>query len=295
MITNKSDAERRRIRWSVVLPARDAAETLGVQLDALVAQLPTDSEIIVVDNKSTDATASVAESLITQFRELYVVQAIDDCGAGYARNVGASVAEGEYLLFVDADDVVAPGWFDCMSVACDRTAIVGGNIDFSHFEHGGGRSADGKWTALPTSLDFLPWAASANLAVRRDVFEAVGGFDRSLPRAEDIAFCWAVQLLGHEMTFAADSVVWYRSRPYLGDLWRQAYGNGRQIPALYLRFRHQGARAPRLRSSAKRLASLVVTFPYAAVNPRHRREWTSRAGYLGGQIVGSWRARVLCI
>jgi glycosyltransferase involved in cell wall biosynthesis len=91
--------------YSVVIPARDAARTLGRVLDSLAAQKPAPSEVIVVDDGSTDATASMAAE-----RGARVLSTGGGRFAGGARNDGWDEARGDAVVFLDADVVPAPGW-----------------------------------------------------------------------------------------------------------------------------------------------------------------------------------------
>ena len=92
--------------YSVVIPARDAARTLGRVLDALAAQEPAPAEVIVVDDGSTDATAQIAAERTAR-------GSLSTGGgrfAGGARNAGWEEARGDAVVFLDADVVPAPGW-----------------------------------------------------------------------------------------------------------------------------------------------------------------------------------------
>src|SRR2546429_2289116 len=96
---------------SVVIPARDAADTLGEQLRALAQQTYRGEwEVIVVVNASIDGTRAIAERAAAVL-PLRVVDLMTP-GTNVARNAGAMAATGEFLLFVDADDVVAPQWLE---------------------------------------------------------------------------------------------------------------------------------------------------------------------------------------
>jgi glycosyltransferase involved in cell wall biosynthesis len=111
---------------SVVIPARNAASTLGGVLQALAAQDPSPDEVIVVDDASTDETAAVAERLGAS-----VVMLASTRSAGGARNRGWEEASGDVVVFLDADAVPADGWgagvrraaaeFPRGVVACART------------------------------------------------------------------------------------------------------------------------------------------------------------------------------
>jgi glycosyltransferase involved in cell wall biosynthesis len=113
------------VKVSVVIPARNAAPTLGGVLQALRAQ-PAPDEVIVVDDASTDDTAAVAERLGAS-----VVRLEPARSAGGARNRGWEEASGDIVVFLDADAVPAEGWgagvrraaaeFPHAVVACART------------------------------------------------------------------------------------------------------------------------------------------------------------------------------
>jgi glycosyltransferase involved in cell wall biosynthesis len=114
------------VTLSVVIPARDAAATIGGVLEALAAQAQPPEEVIVVDDASRDDTAAVAER-----HGARVVRLDEPRFAGGARNRGWEEASGEVVVFLDADAVPAPGWaegvrraaaeFPGSLVACART------------------------------------------------------------------------------------------------------------------------------------------------------------------------------
>ena len=91
-----------RFRISVIMPARDAAATLGAALDSLAPFAAVGHEIPVVDDGSRDDTPRIAEA-----HGCRVVRHEQSRGPAAARNAGAGAAAGDILLFVDAD-VVAP-------------------------------------------------------------------------------------------------------------------------------------------------------------------------------------------
>jgi len=89
----------------VVIPAYNAERTIGAVLQALAEQEPSPSEVIVVDDSSTDRTAELAETAGAR------VLATDGAGfAGAARNTGWEAATTDVVVFLDADSIPAPGW-----------------------------------------------------------------------------------------------------------------------------------------------------------------------------------------
>ena len=118
------------MKLSVVVPAFNAAETIDDQLDALASQdWQGPLEIVVSDNGSTDKTVAVAKTYSKRFSRLTVIDSSDKRGAAHARNAGASVATGDYLLFCDDDDKVGDGWLNAMAAALERHPFVAARLD----------------------------------------------------------------------------------------------------------------------------------------------------------------------
>ncbi|MBK9157584.1 MAG: glycosyltransferase family 2 protein [Propionibacteriaceae bacterium] len=94
---------------SVVIPAWDVAAYLPRCLDALLNQDHSPIEIIVIDDGSSDATPAILADYAARHPEI-VARRQENAGPGPARNAGAALATGDYLIFVDADDYVEPDY-----------------------------------------------------------------------------------------------------------------------------------------------------------------------------------------
>jgi GT2 family glycosyltransferase len=171
---------------SVVIAAHNAADTLGRQLQALVDQSDAGPfEVVVALNRCTDRSREVAEDFSDRLT-MTIVDAPDMASAGYARNVGVAHAHGDTLLFCDADDVVDHRWVAEMTdaMAAQNLDVVGGTIvvDRSHVPTWIYRSAyrqmDGRCLL---AFDQVPYAITATMGCRRAAFDAVGGFETTLP------------------------------------------------------------------------------------------------------------------
>lgn len=275
---------------SVIIPAFNAEDTLSVQLQALADQeFAGRLEVIVADNLSTDRTRGTAEGFLGRFSDLKVVSASGARGASHARNAGAAEATTDHLAFCDADDVVAPGWLEAMSVSLDSNDFVTGSIDHESLNQGSGLT---HWRShvngLPTALHFLPYALSGNMAVSRAAYEKVGGFPEDMRSVgEDVAFSWQMQLAGYELKFERAAVVAYRHRHSLRDLWRQHVAFGVADAVLYKRFGEDGVPAPRSRTVLAAYARLLRKLPWFFI-PRKRpsvvRSWAKRWGRLKGSV-----------
>jgi cellulose synthase/poly-beta-1,6-N-acetylglucosamine synthase-like glycosyltransferase len=289
---------------SVVIAARDAAATIGDQLDALARQrVEVPWEVVVSDNGSTDATAAVVRSHASALPSLRVVDASAARGAGGARNVGVEAARGSIVAFCDADDIVDDGWLAGIVAAMRDHDFVGCTWGMSRLnpEHPEGLTM-GPTFRLET-LPHLAFAGAGAMAVRRHVFLAVGGFDTSLPIGEDTDLSWRIQLAGTPLGEAPNAIVHIRERSELGATLRQWYRYGRAERQLRVKFAHvpvpadaapaeqesPGGQAAELADSAKRkLRRLVRMRGWRDVAPFLQRQ-ARRAGLRWGRIDRSVR------
>ncbi|MFQ5668593.1 MAG: glycosyltransferase family 2 protein, partial [Candidatus Binatia bacterium] len=117
-------------RVSVIIPARNEANFIGHSVSAVLKQrsADVDVEVLVVDDGSTDATASVARAAGART----ITMASHDGGGNQAaaRNRGAAEATGDPIIFLDADCTPAHGWLTALLAAHDAGAvIVGGSLE----------------------------------------------------------------------------------------------------------------------------------------------------------------------
>jgi GT2 family glycosyltransferase len=277
---------------SVVIPCLDVAPVLTRQLDALAAQRwSKDFEVIVADNGSTDGTAAVARGYAA-LPSLQVVDASDRRGRQHACNRGAASAPNA-VVFVDADDEVAPGFVAAVGDALERHPIVAVRIDHETLNHDwalDGRS-DAQVRGLQDGFGFLPFGSGGTLGARREVFDALDGFAGDMDYAEDVDFCWRAQLAGYEVAFVPDAVLRYRYRPSLRAMYEQHRNFGRASALLYRTYRDRGM--PR-RSNAAALSEwgAVVKAPFRMRTRAEAARWSRRAGRCVGRAEGSMRQRV---
>jgi glycosyltransferase involved in cell wall biosynthesis len=295
-VAGPAHAGRRPKRFSVVIPALNAEEHIGEQLGSLAQQSFTgDWEVVVVDNGSTDATVAVVEKWSERVRGLRVVDASSRPGRSPARNFGAEQAAGDFLLFLDADDRVVPGWLAAMADAAARADVLGGAVRLFHVDPDGDEVFEDEQTvrAVVPAFGFLPFVRSCNLGVRTELFRGEGGFDESYDQAEDVELCWRLQLAGHPLLYVPDAVVHYRVRRETRPQVRTAFRDGRGIPQLYRDFR--GAGMPRSSSwSAVRdtVGTLSLHRPRRWFDADARRQLVSRLAFRAGNVAGSVHHRV---
>ncbi|MBV9953079.1 MAG: glycosyltransferase [Acidimicrobiia bacterium] len=267
---------------SVVLVAHDAADTIDDQLRALSFQRHSGPwEVVVVDNRSTDGTRERALAWADRLPGLRVVDAPDRAGIGYARNVGVRAARGAHIVMCDADDVVAPGWLAELATALAQHPLVVGPLERSLLMPGSDEDAvvdaEAQWYGT-YRRKFL----TGNCGFHRDVHDAVGGFDESLPRGSDVDFGWRAMDRGFGLTFVGGAVVHYRARSRPSAVFRQALVDGQVRHALAARHRKTGLTAPSPREVVDRHRSLLRALRPALRSRPGRVAWLYEAGNLVG-------------
>ncbi|MEX2253448.1 MAG: glycosyltransferase family A protein [Thermoleophilaceae bacterium] len=185
---------------SVIIPARNAAETIGRTLSALADQrYDGEFEVLVVDDESTDRTREVVAAAGD---ERVTVLAGAGGGPAAARNLGARAASGRALAFTDADCFPGEDWLAAGLHALRSAELVQGRV-LPDPEASVGPWDRTLWITFEVGL-----YETANLFVRREVFERVGGFEAWLDPAtgaphmgEDVLFGWQAKRLGARSAF----------------------------------------------------------------------------------------------
>lgn len=230
---------------SVIIPAHNAAATIATQLEALSRQDYSEPfEIIVSDNASTDGTIAVVKQYQQKLPHLRIVEATARQGPSHARNVGVSSAQGEFILFCDADDEVAPGWVAALSNALSQHDIVGGYCDYAKLN-------TPFWTECLGDIEgngimnspFLPFVGTNNMGIRKAVHEAIGGFDESLRAVQDLDYAWRAQQSGYTLHEAKDAIVYFRFRSSVKANFRRWWRFGQYSILVYRK--HQPKGCPR--------------------------------------------------
>lgn len=102
------------IRYSVIIPAYNAENTIGRCLNSILQSIRDDFEVLIIDDGSTDSTLSICRKFMEQDQRVKYHRK-QNGGVSSARNVGLKYAIGKYVCFVDSDDFVLPEYFDQIS------------------------------------------------------------------------------------------------------------------------------------------------------------------------------------
>ena len=184
---------------TVIIPCFNYATYLPECVESIKLQTYSTWECIIVNDGSTDSTLQVANKLATEDRRIRVVSSVENRGPSAARNLGVRDARGEYIQFLDADDLLQP-------------AKIRAQVEYLERHHSVDIVFGPAGYFLPDSpLSLEPWGAQAAAGIsensnpnsivaalvkenicmthallfRRRVFDAFGGFDERLRTHED--------------------------------------------------------------------------------------------------------------
>ena len=284
------------IELSVIIPCFNAADTIANQLEALANQQCFQPwEVIVSDNGSTDESVAILEQYKEKLPNLHIVDSSDKQGAAHAKNVGVLAAAGEALAFCDADDEVALGWVAAMGEALSKYDFVACRREYNKLNEPWTlkyrRSTQRNGLQKAEALCYLPHASGSTLGVKRSVYDAVGGFDESIPILDDTDFCWKIQLKGTKLHFVPEAVLHYRFRDTLDGIYRQARGYGESQVLLYKKYKSLASPKP-WTENIKTWLRLLKHFRLSSSKEDHARLlW--QLGWRVGRLHGSFKYQVL--
>jgi GT2 family glycosyltransferase len=211
------------MRVTIVIPTYNKVDLTSPCLEALVANTPEDLyEVVIVDNASSDGTRKLLESLGGDVR---IVLNETNEGFGPACNKGASMANGEFVCFLNNDTLVRPGWLEAMVSAMDQDSCLAAVQPLLLFPDGRVNSAgdlvfgDQAWNYAKGYPDSNhpalqqrrapDYASGACLLVRKAMFDAVGGFDDYYAPAyyEDTDLSFSFRAKGWKVLYEPRAVV----------------------------------------------------------------------------------------
>jgi len=214
---------------SIIVPVYNGEHRLPTLLSALHDQTYPNLEILIVDNNSTDNTAAIikADSSV-----IYVWEGLQQ-GCSAARNAGLRIAQGEILAFTDDDCIPETDWVSegVRSLSSGKYNLAGGAIQFFFSEAPG----FAEWLDACQFLDqarYVPigFAVTANLFIRRQVYERIGPFNGAVVSGGDVLFCRRAREHGFSMIYAEAARISHPTRKTLKSLldkaWRTGYGAG---------------------------------------------------------------------
>jgi glycosyltransferase involved in cell wall biosynthesis len=193
-----------------MIPVRNCAEYLAGALSEVVDQVPSDAQVVVVDDASTDDPRGVVDrlggSLVDYVRQEPAVGAIGNF------NRCVELARGELVHLLHGDDAVAPGFYAAMDEAMADPQVLAAVCRTKYIDVAGRtirttrseRHGTGPWTDALNVLAVSNRVRPPGIVVRRTAYEQLGGFREDLPHAAD----WEMWT-----RIAAAGPVWFVDRP----------------------------------------------------------------------------------
>jgi glycosyltransferase involved in cell wall biosynthesis len=288
-------SEARAPVFSVVIPTYNRAGLLAETLASLWQQRFTDFDVIVVDDGSSDDTAALLrahEPRLRWYRQ-------DHLGPGAARNLGAQHARGEYLAFLDSDDLWFPWTLEvyarAIAEASRPSLMIGSSADFTAAKDFAGVVETP--LSVSTFTDYFAaddawrcWGAGYSV-IRRDVFAAAGGFSDRLPVSEDADLVMRLGTAPGCAHVTSPRTLGYRIHPdsAMANL-DQTLSGARHLLDTELAGGYPGGdrRAPARRQILSRhLRSVMLA---ALRKGRHHDAWRMYAATFGWHVrLGRWR------
>jgi glycosyltransferase involved in cell wall biosynthesis len=230
----------------VVVPFYGPRESLERLVRSLAAlELRPGDTVTVADNRPPGAEAVAGVGAVR------VVPAGERRSSYYARNVGAAQGTGEWLLFLDADVLPRPGLVDRYFERApgERAGVLAGAVEDEECDPGAPAAA--RFAALVGAMSQgntlgsgrFAYVQTANCAIRRSAFEAVGGFEDGIRSGGDADICFRLRAAGWEIEPRSAAAVVHASRRELRLLLRQRARMG--AGAAWLEQRHPGSFPPR--------------------------------------------------
>jgi len=199
---------------SIIMPAYNSAQFIGKAVESALQQTYPRCELIVINDGSTDETREVLRPFMGRIR--YIDQ--ERRGASAARNTGLAAASGEFIAFLDADDLLPRRAMEqrlarfaqvpSAAVVCSGWQIV---------DTGGRPIADVKPWVEGAQLDLISLllhkqVLNGTITCRRECIDQVGGFDEELRHAQDIDLIFQIALAGRKLTWLREISILYRRR-----------------------------------------------------------------------------------
>ncbi len=212
---------------SVVVPVRNGENTIADCIRSLLAlDYPPDRrEILLIDNGSTDRTAEIAAMFpVTHLLEGRI-------GRAYARNRGVAESHGELVAFLDADCIASADWLrQLVSVfeqGPDVDGVAGEILPYRPTTPAERYMARKKprWQ-LAAYTHVRPFAVTANVAYRKEVFRRIGLFDPFFVTSEDVDFSYRFFRAGLGLRYCEQAAVYHQDRVNARELFKQQYGLG---------------------------------------------------------------------
>ena len=242
--------------YTIIIPHYNGKDILYRCLSSIKKSTKHNPEIIIVDNASTDNSISYIER---KFSDVTIIKSDKNLGYAGGCNLGAEKAKNNYIIFLNNDTVVDPGWDEILiknlkdktissvqpkiknlsnNNQFDYAGASGGFIDVFCYPFCRGRifSTTEQDNSQYNSTEPIFWASGAAFATKRDIFIKSGMFDTKLfAHMEEIDYHWRCQMMGYKVIVCPDSNIYHEGGATLSyKSYKKAYLNHRNSLIIFL-------------------------------------------------------------
>ncbi|MGL5941456.1 MAG: glycosyltransferase family 2 protein [Waterburya sp.] len=247
------------VKVSVIIPAYNGDRYIGEAINSILAQTYNDYEIIVVDDDSTDNTAQVVQKYGDQIQ--YYSQT--NQGVAASRNLGLSVAKGEYIAFLDQDDLFLPQKLLTQVTLLEKNPSLGiANSGWQIVDQQGQiQAAVEPWKKIPqlNLADLIIWKPVflGAMLFRHSWLKRLGGFDTTLEQTPDVDLVLRLAALGCTAAWVEQTTVKYRQHD--GNASKNTLLQAQELDQILARFFTQDNLSPEIKTLAaeSRYQSLI--------------------------------------
>lgn len=282
---------------SVLMAVRNGVDTLPMQLHALSGQLPDAAEVIFVDDRSTDQSPTMLTEFVERWAYARLVFNDREPGKANCINLAAQLSVSDVLVVLDQDDAIAPGYLLALAEGTRRHGFAFGRMEYrklndsdhaaSLWDHPDQDRARVRFRGQDGSSKEVRVGSGCCIALRRDVFDRLGGFALDVGAADDIDLCLRAAKLGYGYTQIPQAVVSYRFRRGYWALFRQRLWYGSSWSALERKYQTSGIvmkPTPRIMRDIGLAASKYLSFTRS-----RRLQGSAELGFSIGQLSGRVR------
>lgn len=231
------------MKYSVIIPVYNRPDEVNELLESLTLQTCKDFEVVVVEDGSSIPCQEVVEKYSDRLDIHYYNK--PNSGPGQTRNYGAERSHGEYLIILDSDCILPPGYFEAVEKELQSSPVDAfGGPDRAHasftdiqkainysmtsfFTTGGIRGGKKKMDK------FYP--RSFNMGVRRSIYQTLGGFSK-MRFGEDIDFSIRIFKAGYRCRLFPSAWVYHKRRTDLKKFFKQVHNSGIARINLYKKY-----------------------------------------------------------
>ena len=185
------ESENKNPKISVIIPTYNRVHTIARTIESVLSQTCQNFEILVADDASTDDT----ENLVREFARsspIYYLRHESNKGAPVARNMGAKEARGEYLAFLDSDDIWYPQFLERQLSILEELPPDVGMVCCGMLQKGAGHervmSSGSRDLTYDENLVFGDGICTSSFLIKKVAFEETKGFDVELSSFQDFDF-----------------------------------------------------------------------------------------------------------